>query len=1553
MKRIQSTLNLAIRRFRPQSVPRSSRFAVLTLAALICSFLVIVPTVFVAGQKGGAPPPPPGQKGAPIPQEGKGPDNGPGFGFYESTAVGFVETPEARDIKPRELTPEEIEKHRLRHERQEKNPANSKKIRSILGSKNGPITDPGINNLKHKDTGINAVTAPIQNFDGPDADTGQPLFGTRFAPPDTNAAVGPNNVVVTTNMGVRVYSKTGVPQTVQFRMSDLLVGIANAADDDGDPIVLYDALADRWLISQFNLRFTGTQMHQHIAISKTGDPTGAYFAYDFLLTPGRFVDYPHFGVWPQGYFMSSNDFTPPGVSPFLGAGFYSFERVKMLAGDPTAKVIGFTTGPNDGGMLPANSDGITPPPAGTPGLFFEWFADEFGPEGDVLRIFEFQPDYVTPLSSTLVQRAPDVAMVAFDGRSPNTGAQIQQPAPGEGVNAIADRFMHAANYRTLPGGVQSFVLNFTANVSGVNPTTAATYQAGVRWMELRRNAGTGAITFNQQATYAPGAPLGTGRDLWMASVAQDGEGNIALAASASAPGPTPAALNPTAIYTGRLAGDPVNTLPQGEVDALSAVTRGVQTATANRWGDYSSLFVDPADDCTFWGAFEYVDSPTATFDWNTRIFSFKVNPSCVSAPRGSFSGTITNCLTGLPIQGAVVETTNGFLRTTIADGTYSITATPGTYNVKVSKPGSGFNTVMGMVTVTNGGNAIFNACLQPSAIIASAGATIVTENCTPANGVIDPGETVTVSFCVQNTGAADTMSLVGTLQNTGGVTGASSPQNYGVVVAGGPPICRNFTFTAAGACGGTVTASIQFQDGASNLGTITYTFTLGQQAVALTQNFDAVTVPNLPAGWVATQGVNVTGAPLWVSSNAGTPAPPADTAPNSIFTPDPNNLLDNRIDTPSVAIATAGARLTFRNNFNLESTFDGGVVEISIGGGPFTDIITAGGSFVAGTQGYNSTISVNFASPIAGRQAFSGSSAGFVTTGINLPAAAAGQNVVIRFRMGADNSVSAVGWRVDTVTITDGFVCATCNVVVPCTENFDSVTPPALPANWTATTAIDCANSNPWATVNTTSDTPTNSAFVNDPNCISDERLDSRMFPIISAAAVLSFRRSNNLENGFDGVVLEISIGGGPFTDILAAGGTFGVGGYNGTISVNFGSPIAGRQAWTGNSAGFVTTTVNLPASANGQSIVLRWRRGSDSSVSGVGFFLDTISITGSNCGGAPCVITCPANIARSNDANQCGAVVNYPAPTTTGTCGTVTCSPASGSFFPKGTTTVTCTASAGGSCSFTVTVNDTQPPTITCPANVTVSNDPNQCGAVVNYPPPTVSDNCPGVGAPVCTPASGSFFPVGTTTVTCTVADASGNTASCTFTVTVNDTQPPTITCPPNITAVTDQTVCPEPGTTPCQVVTFPPPVATDNCPGVTVACVPPSGTCFNLGVTTVTCTATDASGNTATCSFTVTTFDVALQDESNPSTILLWNSVTGQYRFCCQGTTYTGVGKVIRQGCVFTLEHNPFDRRVLGRVDKTVFRGTASIQAPAGTIRCTITDFNTRVSVNITQCQ
>ncbi|MFY9556892.1 MAG: HYR domain-containing protein, partial [Blastocatellia bacterium] len=567
-----------------------------------------------------------------------------------------------------------------------------------------------------------------------------------------------------------------------------------------------------------------------------------------------------------------------------------------------------------------------------------------------------------------------------------------------------------------------------------------------------------------------------------------------------------------------------------------------------------------------------------------------------------------------------------------------------------------------------------------AAVIVSAGATIVSESCTPANGAIDPNEIVTISFCIQNVGDANTTNLVGTLQATGGVTVPSGPQNYGVVVAGGPPVCRNFTFTAAGTCGGTLTGSIQFQDGAANLGTVTFTFTLGTQAVAFSENFDGVTAPNLPAGWVS---------------------------------------------------------------------------------------------------------------------AFTNGAANCTPTGT-------------------------------------------------------------------------CALGNNWTTVTSPADTAANSAFHNDPSCVTNNTLDTPGIPITTTTAVLTFRNNFNLETGFDGAVLEFafSTDGGAtfnaFNDIVAAGGSFGAGGYNGTISANFLSPIAGRQAWTGDSAGFITTSVNLPA-VPGAVIKFRFRVASDCNNSGTGQNIDTIRITdGFTCTTCPlitCTITCPANITVSNDPNQCGAVVNYPAPTTTGNCGTITCSPASGSFFPVGTTTVTCTSTAGPNCTFTVTVLDTQPPVITCPANITT-----------------------------------------TTTVSCPIVTTSG---------------------PVNFTTT-----------------------ASDNCPGVVVVCNPPSGSVFPVGTTTVTCTATDASGNTATCSFTVSVFSGCLQDETKPNNVVLFNTVTGQYRFCCNGTVVaTGFGVLTIRGCIGTIDDLKGNRKVHIEFDFSAPNGKGAGTAflaldGSSTPRCQITD-------------
>jgi len=316
---------------------------------------------------------------------------------------------------------------------------------------------------------------------------------------------------------------------------------------------------------------------------------------------------------------------------------------------------------------------------------------------------------------------------------------------------------------------------------------------------------------------------------------------------------------------------------------------------------------------------------------------------------------------------------------------------------------------------------IYNGASTDAPSIVADTTALVAESCTPTNGAIDPGETVTVSFSLKNVGTADTGNLVATLLATGGVSTPSGPQTFGALTAGGSPVAQPFTFTASGVCSSTITNTFQLQDGASGLGVATFILPLGKQTIDFAENFDEVTPPALPSGWAT----SATGAQSpWAASTGS-----ADTLPNAAFSPDPDSAGVNELDTPPIPIATASAQLTFRQSYNLEASsvdstvgYDGGVLEIKIGNGSYADIISAGGSFVAG--GYDHTIALG--NPLAGRQAWSGDSAGFVTTIVNLPASAKGQNVQLRWRCGTDsgNSTSVTGWFVDTVTVSELACCA-------------------------------------------------------------------------------------------------------------------------------------------------------------------------------------------------------------------------------------------------------------------------------------------------------------------------------------------------------------------------------------------------------------------------------------------------------------------------------------------------------------------------------------------------
>jgi hypothetical protein len=291
---------------------------------------------------------------------------------------------------------------------------------------------------------------------------------------------------------------------------------------------------------------------------------------------------------------------------------------------------------------------------------------------------------------------------------------------------------------------------------------------------------------------------------------------------------------------------------------------------------------------------------------------------------------------------------------------------------------------------------------------------LVAESCT--NNAIDPGEPVTVLFSFRNTGLRDTTDLVVTLLSANGVAASSGPQNYGILVAGGAPESQSFTFTGTGTCGDQVSAMFQLQDGPLNLGVVSVPIRLGIVDIVMAEDFDNASVPNLPPDWSSTAA----GAQdPWQTTSVF-----PDTGIHAAFSPDPPDIGLNELTTPSLALPSIRARLSFRNSYDLEPgdvagiANDGGVLEIQVGTNAFTDIIAAGGSFVSG--GYTSTITNLWGNPLAGRQAWSGNSGGYITTVIDMPPAAADQTVRFRWRCGTDNgnSISSLaGWRIDTVRL--------------------------------------------------------------------------------------------------------------------------------------------------------------------------------------------------------------------------------------------------------------------------------------------------------------------------------------------------------------------------------------------------------------------------------------------------------------------------------------------------------------------------------------------------------
>jgi len=535
-----------------------------------------------------------------------------------------------------------------------------------------PIGNAGANRADpviQSSPGTALAPTPGLNFAG--VGNGDYGFAPNAAPPDTNGVVGATQYVQWVNESFAVFNKStgaiasGFPKAGNTLWSGFGGGCQN--NNDGDPIAQYDKAANRWVLTQFSV--STTPFLQCVAVSTTSDATGSYNRYSFSYS--NFNDYPKLGVWPDGYYISYNMFNG---NTFVGAMACAFDRTKMLSGAAATQVC-FQLNSSFGGLLPSDLDGSNAPPAGSPNYFVN-----FGTNS--LNLWRFHVDFTTPSNSTLTGPT-NIPVASFSAACSGGGTCIPQPSTTNQLDSLADRLMYRLAYRKFTDGHEALV---------VNHSVTAGSSVGVRWYELRNPGGTPAVF--QQGTYAPDSSY-----RWMGSIAMDQAGNIALGYSVSS-----SSVSPAIRYTGRLAGDALGTMTQGETTLQAG--GGSQTGTLHRWGDYSALTVDPVDDCTFWYTNEYLKA-SGTFNWSTRIGSFKL-PNCGGAPPANDFSISAN-----PTSLSIAQGGNG----TSTISTAVTSGSPETISLTISGVPSGASASLNPTSVTTGGS----STLSVSAGTAAAG----------------------------------------------------------------------------------------------------------------------------------------------------------------------------------------------------------------------------------------------------------------------------------------------------------------------------------------------------------------------------------------------------------------------------------------------------------------------------------------------------------------------------------------------------------------------------------------------------------------------------------------------------------------------------------------------------------------------------------------------------------------------------------------------------------------------------------------------------------------
>lgn len=483
-----------------------------------------------------------------------------------------------------------------------------------------------------------AAPSPTVNFEGIDRlDSPANLF----LPPDTQGAAGADFYLQMVNVTFAVYDKAGHKLLGPLPQGTVFAGFGGPCEntEGGDSVTLYDRYANRFLFTKLAYpNLPAGPFYQCIAVSVTADPRGAWNRYAFVISDQKFNDYPKFGVWPDGYYYTANQYANVFTANEHIAGVAAgvFERDKMLLGLP-ARLVLFDTDELDHSafaMLPSDLEGAILPPAGSPNYYVN-LKNEVLSDNDstrplpTLQVWQFQVDWSNPNNSTFtgpneidtMDFNPDfIASQCTDALSVFPEVCVPQPPvvggtctsttcpnPNQKLDSIPDRLMYRLQYRH---GFDAAVGEFESLVSSHNVNVGTdTNRAGIHWFQLQQTPNS-SWSMNQENIYAPD----DGNSRWMGGIAMDESGNIALGYSISSP-----TMFPSIRYTGRKWGDPLGTLLQGETTIVNGA--GSQGHPAGRWGDYTGMVIDPLDDCSFWYTTEYLKQ-TSRSNWDTRVASF-------------------------------------------------------------------------------------------------------------------------------------------------------------------------------------------------------------------------------------------------------------------------------------------------------------------------------------------------------------------------------------------------------------------------------------------------------------------------------------------------------------------------------------------------------------------------------------------------------------------------------------------------------------------------------------------------------------------------------------------------------------------------------------------------------------------------------------------------------------------------------------------------------------------------------------------------------------------